>query len=73
MYKVSRRAIPVCFCYYQILLIALGATKCKKCTKKQKKIANKVIDFVTFLTIYRGAWISKSNSGVRVADRPLLC
>lgn len=32
-----------------------------------KKVAKEVIDFATFLTIYRGAWISKDNSGARVA------
>ena len=33
---------------------------------KVKKVAKEVIDFATFLTIYRGAWISKDNSGARV-------
>ena len=37
-----------------------------------KKVAKEVIDFVTFLTIYRGAWISKSNSGARVAREWLI-
>ena len=32
-----------------------------------KKVTKEVIDFASFLTIYRGAWISKSNSGARVA------
>ena len=37
-----------------------------KC-KKMKKVTKQVIDFATFLTKYRGAWKSKSNSGARVA------
>lgn len=35
----------------------------EKNAKKVKKVAKEVIDFATFLTIYRGAWISKDNSG----------
>ena len=35
--------------------------------KKMKKVAKEVIDFATFLTIYRGVWILKDNSGARVA------
>jgi hypothetical protein len=38
----------------------------EKMQKKVKKVAKEVIDFATFLTIYRGAWISKDNSGARV-------
>ena len=36
--------------------------------KKMQKVAKEVIDFISFLTIYRGVWIAKSNSGTRVAD-----
>ncbi len=32
-----------------------------------KKVTKEVIDFISFLTIYRGAWISKDNKGARVA------
>ena len=39
----------------------------KVCGEKMKKVAKEVIDFASFLTIYRGAWISKSSSGARVA------
>lgn len=35
--------------------------------KKMKKVAKEVINFATFLTIYRGVWILKDNSGARVA------
>ena len=31
--------------------------------KKMKKVAKEVIDFANYLTIYRGVWISKDNSG----------
>ena len=30
-----------------------------KNAKKMKKVTKQVIDFVTYLTIYRGVWISK--------------
>ena len=33
-----------------------------------KKVTKQVIDFVTYLTIYKGVWIFKSSSGARVAD-----
>ena len=35
--------------------------------QKMKEVAKEVIDFISFLPVYRGAWISKDNSGARVA------